>query len=161
MKFEIEGRFEAGVVFRFLPEEPGGGRQIEQERSIGQQPPGCDRDDPAEDFEIHPPTVALVGHRGISETGTDDDATCGKGRADHLGDVLGARRIEEERIGHRVDRCAAVGHQQLIELVAEWRPSRLTGQEYLVPAFSERGRESPGLERLAGAVGPLEGDEMA
>ncbi len=161
MEGKIERGLEARMAVGCLAVEAPFGLEIKEQRPFGHQAARGDGDDLAEDPEVHAATVALVGHRRIGVPRADDHATLGQGGTNHLGHVLGARGIEEQCIGDRVDRLAAVGHEQFVQPVAERGAARLARQEHVVPALDQRGRQPARLQRLAGAVGALDRDEMA
>ena len=75
--------------------------------------------------------------------------------------MLGPGGVEEQGVGDRIDGLATVRHEELVQLVAEPRTAGLARQQDIEAALAERTREAVRLERLAGAVGPLDRDEPA
>ena len=68
--------------------EPDLDGAVEQERERGREPVPRPLVERADDLQVEPAAVALVGDRRVGEAIAHDDPTVGQGRADHLGHVL-------------------------------------------------------------------------
>ncbi len=81
--------------------------------------------------------------------------------SNHLCHVLRARRVEQERVSHGIERLPIGRHQQLADLVAERRAAGFARQEDVVPASAQGRGEARRLKGLAAPIGPLDREESA
>ena len=107
-------------------------------------------------LERQPPAVALVGDGRTAEAVTDHMAARGERRAHHRADVLGPTRHHQQQLGSRVELAREMVEHQRADHLTERRAARFARQHR-----ADRGRETPGLSRLAARLTTLEDDEPA
>lgn len=157
----VEGRLEASLLIVLLARESDLDGDVEQHREI--RPAAASREslEFAELVEWQAEPITLVGERGVCIPRAQDELAASHGRIDDLGDVLCPRGGEEERV-------RAGRERRLVRLVLQQdRPNALThgrsagfaGQPRDDPAGGECIAHERGHDRLAAAVGPLNGDE--
>jgi hypothetical protein len=109
---------------------------------------------------VEPATRALVGQRRVVVTGAQDDAAARQRGTDDGGDQLGARRLHQQRLGHRLRRRMRF-EQQCPDALGERRAARLARADDALAARAQALGERRDVGRLAGAVDAFEGDEAA
>src|SRR5690606_15173371 len=147
----------AGVVEAFPTR---GGVEVEQDGEVGQEVFCRPEGDVAHGFGAEPAADALVGDGGVEVAVHDDDLPALERGPHLLGDVLGAARGEDERLGAGGDVVSAV-QDDLAQLVTDAGAAGLPGAGDGVSGIHEPLLEQLRLRRLAAAVATLEGDEDA
>ena len=133
------------------------GPDLEQDRTIGHEPPdGCEVE-VEHQLEPEPAGDSLVGDRRIDVAVTDHGCTPRERRPDELFDVLRARGGIQRRLGPRGH--VATVQQQVADLFTERRAAGLAREDDLGSLRLEASSEKARLGGLAGAVEALECDE--
>ena len=133
-------------------------RHAEQQRELRNQP-ARGQDVGAPDLGLRKLAPGdLVGVGGENEAVDQDDLTALQRRRDHLRHELGARGEKEQCFGARPYRARRV-EQQVPDLVAQLRASRLTHPHTRHSARSQPIVQQPELRGLPHTLRPLEDDQ--
>jgi len=145
-----------------LAAQPDFRRAVQVDGHVGRQTAGGEDRDLAQRGQVKSPAVALVGQRGIVEAVAQNGLAGRQRRADHLPDVLGAGRAEEQRLRlRRHDRALRPVEQDVAHLLADARAARLAGGQDGHAGRLHGGEDTLKLGGLAGAFRPFKGDEHA
>ena len=104
--------------------------------------------------------VKVGGSAGIDYDALCDDVAALQRRTHDRGDVMGAVRGKEQRLGPCAHRPVLPVQQQLAHLATEDGATRLPGAHHGIAPVLQPGAQQPGLGGLPGTVTPLEGDEQ-
>ena len=140
--------------------EPLLGRQVEQERQAGDELPRGEPVQPLHQRSVEPPRVRLVRRRRVAEAVAQDGPAGPERRKDEPADMLGPRRLVEEKLGLGEDGFLAGDEHERADLVRKGGAAGLAGDEVKDALRGEVRREPPDLRRLAGAFDSLERYEV-
>jgi hypothetical protein len=104
--------------------------------------------------------MRLVHRRRVAEAVAQDGPPGPEGGKDAAADMLGPRRLVEEKLGFGKDGLLAGDEHERADLVRKGGAAGLAGDEMEDPLRGEVRREPPDLRRLAGALDPLERYEL-
>src|SRR5438105_106296 len=154
--FELEASFVEGRlrIARSRARQSDLLGQVENQREIGLQRICRPVVQSAQPIEIEKATKALIRERGISESIADHDASFGKGRADHLGDMLPPRCGEKKKFRDGINLLARV-EQDRSNAIRSGRAAWLFRHQHVRNAF----RQLAELRRLTGAFDAFKCDE--
>src|SRR2546428_2197882 len=128
--------------------------QIKNQRDIGLQRICGPVVQSAQPIEIEKATKALIRERGISESITNDHTSFGKGRADHLGDMLSPRCGKKKKFRDGINLLARV-EQDRANAMGSGRAARPFRHQHVRNAL----RQLAQLRRLTGAFDAFKCDE--
>ena len=111
------------------PGQAATGADVEEHRELREQPADSPEGEPFDVVRLELASAGLVGDRGVEVAIGEHDGAARQRGADHLGDVLGAVRRVDQRLGTRID-VVAVEHERAQHL-PEGRPAGFPGPDDL------------------------------
>ncbi len=133
-------------------------RNVEQQREIGLEAAGRGGAQRAQRARIQAASVALIRESGIDEAIAQHDFACLEGGPNHVGYVLRASRIHQQRLGHRTD-VKAVVQKESADRIPDGRAAGFPRHQDLEAGSAQALREAGKQGGLPAAFNPFDSDE--
>ena len=115
----------------------------------------------ADGIEIDAASIGLVGRRGIDEPIAEDDRAALERRGDHLGNELGARSFEDEKLGQAAHLLPIRIEHHRAQSLAHGRAARFAQAQHLMAETLEHMGQNGDMRALPRPFATFEGDEDA
>ncbi len=133
--------------------------QVEDQRQVGPQVAGGETVRLEQVGGGEPLPRTLVGQRRIDKAVAYHPVPRSERRADQAGDMVGAGRSHEQRLGRRAPAVGLALDDQRADRLRPRRAARLARLDDVDPVFAQGAREERRLGRLAGPFPALKGNE--